>query len=199
MPVWNRVTGEEAFRIVHLYVTTGMTMEQLADALGRSHYTVNRCLHKWLGKERVRELKRSRYASSKLGVLNPMFGKFLEKHPNYKGILTCPSAHGYLLVLKPTWYSITVKNKHVFLHHVVACEHMGLDRIPEGYDVHHCDKNKHNNKFDNLVVMTKQAHTSLHWYLRRLEGATTISKESTLKWVEAHCPGGLLKPGDDIV
>jgi hypothetical protein len=81
----------------------------------------------------------------------------------------------------------------VFVHSLVVCENLGLTEIPKGWVVHHCDINPYNNSFDNLVMITMSDHTRLHRYLA---GATTISKESTLKWVEAH---GTPWKRDDIV
>ena len=87
------------------------------------------------------------------------------------------------MVLKPEWYTGRKKSKHVFVHHIVVCAALGLTEIPKGWVVHHCDENPMNNVFDNLVLMTMTDHGRLH---KTLESATTISKESTLKWVEAH-------------
>ena len=73
-----------------------------------------------------------------------------------------------------------------FLHHLVMCEHLGITEIPRGYCVHHCDFNPHNNDIGNLVLLTVGEHSALH---QALAGATTISKESTAKWLEAHRAG----------
>lgn len=125
--------------------------------------------------------KTHHYRKSKLGDLNPMFNKTREQHHNYKGVVS--DNKGYLLVLKPEWYTGRKRSKHVFQHSVVVCEHLGLTEIPAGYVVHHCDHNPLNNDFSNLVMLTMPEHTALHQHLK---GATTISKESTLKWVEVR-------------
>ena len=103
------------------------------------------------------------------------------KHHSYKGVVA--DGRGYWMVLKPEWYTGRKKSKHVFVHHIVMCAALNLTEIPKGWVVHHCDENPENNVFDNLVLMTITDHGRLH---KTLEGATTISKESTLKWVEAH-------------
>lgn len=133
------------------------------------------------------------YRNSKLGDKNPMLGKIREANPNYKGVVG--DNKGYLMVLKPDWYTGRKGSRHVFLHSVVVCEALGLTAIPRGWCVHHVDFNPHNNVFDNLVLMTTSDHTRLHQWLR--DYATTISKESTLKWVEAH--GTPFRRGEDIV
>lgn len=199
MPRWNALTGEEVQQILDLYKNTEMTRQAIADKLGRSILTVHNCIKEHLTSEDIAELKKTRYRNSKLGDKNPMLGNCRDKHHAYKGVLASESLNGYCIILRPEWYSSRKRSRHVFLHHVVACEHLGLTAIPAGFQVHHCDGDRKNNDFSNLVVLTISAHTKLHWYLKRLEGATTISKESTLKWVEAHCPGGLWHPGDDIV
>lgn len=124
--------------------------------------------------------KHSTYSASKLGEQNPMQGKTGEQHPTYVGLV--PDGKGYLLVLKPEWYSGRRGSKHVFQHHIVVCQRLGLSAVPAGWVVHHCNGDKWDNRFENLVLMPMGAHTRLHQML----GATTISKESTLKWAEAH-------------
>ena len=85
--------------------------------------------------------------------------------------------------IEPDWYTGRKGSKHVFSHHVVVCEALGLTAIPKGWVVHHCDENPYNNDFSNLVLLTVADHARLH---AALKGSTTISKESTLKWVETY-------------
>lgn len=197
MPVWNKFTDEEKAVVRQLYETTELTLQQIADKIGRASITIHHYIHAMYSKTFIRTRKKKCYRNSKLGDKNPQTGKFGELHANYKGVVM--DGNGYLIIIKPAWYTARKHSKHIFLHHKVLCEYFGLTAIPAGYQVHHCDENKTNNDIGNLVMLTCSAHTKLHWYLKSLEGATTISKESTLKWVEAHCPGGLWHPGDDIV
>lgn len=83
-------------------------------------------------------------------------------------------------------------------HSRVVCQNLGLTEIPEGYVVHHVNNDSKDNRFENLVLMTRSEHTSLHrrYYAK---GVTTISKESTLKWVEARRQGASQQVLDDIV
>lgn len=130
-------------------------------------------------KERNRIVKHYKNA----GENHPNYDKRGKDTPKYKGIINADK--GYYMIYKPDWYTGRKNCKHVYVHHVVVCEHLGISKIPKGWCVHHCDKNKANNSFENLVLLTQSDHTRLHKYIRE-EGATTISKESTLKWVEAH-------------
>lgn len=54
--------------------------------------------------------------------------------------------------------------------------------------VHHIDHNRKNNNRSNLVMLCKRCHQVHHECIRNLipESATTISKESTSKQMEAH-------------
>lgn len=124
------------------------------------------------------------YRYAKLGENNPMSGKCGVNHHNFKGAIS--DSKGYLLTLKPEWYTGRKGSKHIFLHSLNYCVEYGLTEIPAGYVVHHCDQNKLNNKVSNLLMMTMGEHAALH---HLIEGATTISKESTAKWLEARRAG----------
>ena len=160
-----------------------LTLEGVGAELGLSYKQVYR-VWKTYPKEWRKARKVQNYSRSKLGELNPMKGKLGVEHHNYKGVID--DNKGYKIIIKPEWYTGRQNSKHVFYHHVVLCEAMGLTEIPEGHHVHHCDHDPHNNEFSNLVLLTDAEHMSLH---QNLQGSTTISKESTLKWVEARRAG----------
>lgn len=195
MARWNKTPAEKVELTKTLFETTAMTYQEIADELGISFHQVLNVVHRSYSAEVIRERKRKNYQKSKLGDLNPMKGVVRTKHHNYVGEVS--DGRGYLMILKPEWYTGRKNSNHVFVHHVVICEHMNLTQIPAGYSVHHCDKNPLNNDFSNLVLISNGAHSALHQWLIR-EGATTISKESTLKWVEAHGKG-IKVSLDDIV
>lgn len=178
--------------IKYLYENTEMTLQAIADHTGIPYKRVFNWVKNNYSREYRTNRKRVSYRNSKAGELNPMYGKTGEQHHNYVGAVS--DNRGYLMVLKPEWYTGRKRSKHVFQHHVVVCENLGLTAIPKGWHVHHVDKNPHNNAFDNLVLMTASDHIRLHNNV--LVGATTISKESTLKWVEAQ---GTPFRRDDIV
>lgn len=174
-----------------LYETTELTIDKIADKVGLPYSVVFKYIANTYTKDQRKERKSKCYRNSKLGNKNPMLGKYKELHHLYKGQVS--DNKGYLMQLKPNWYTGRKNSKHVFVHSIVVCENMGLTEIPKGWVVHHCDFNPLNNDFNNLVLLTMGDHNRLH---RWLEGATTISKESTLKWVEAH---GTVFNRDDIV
>ena len=173
------------------YENTSLTIEQIANKLNLSVWKVWKYTKKNYSSEFRKSRKVKNYSSSKQGKLNPMFGKTEQQHHNFVGVVS--DNKGYWMQLKPSWYSGRKHSKHVFVHHVVVCENLGLTESPRGWNVHHCDHNPENNSFDNLVLLLLKDHMKLH---AALKGATTISKESTLKWVEKH---GTPFRRDDIV
>lgn len=168
--------------IKYLYETTELTMQQIATKLGLPYKRVFNYVKSNYSTAHRKARKSVCYRNSKMGSSNPSYGLSGENSRKYIGDVS--DAKGYLMRIKPEWYTGRVGSKHVFVHHIVVCENMGLTAIPRGWCVHHVDMNPLNNEFDNLVLMTLGDHMSIHAVIRA--GATTISKESTLKWVEAH-------------
>lgn len=167
-------------QITHLLQTTNLTNIQIRETVGCRGQLVSDTL-KSLGTTYAKDRKRRMYSMSKLGKNNPMTGKTGEAHHNYIGLVE--DNKGYLMVLKPDWYTGRKGSKHIFEHTEVYCMNAGLTQVEKGYCIHHCDQDKMNNKFENLVMLTLAEHRTLHTLIK---GATTISKESTLKWVEAR-------------
>lgn len=167
--------------IKYLYENTTLTLQQIADKTGVIFSRVFSYVKKNYSSDYRKARKTISYRNSRLGDKNPAFGKKAELHHQYKGNVS--DQKGYLMHLKPSWYTGRKKSAHVFVHSLVVCQALGLTEVPKGWVVHHCDLNPYNNSFDNLVIITVSDHSRLHRYLA---GATTISKESTLKWVEAH-------------
>ena len=171
------------------YENSTLTLQQISEKLGISYKQVFTYVKKMYSKQYRMCRKSISYANSKMGVLNPNYGK---EGLHRKEVVS--DNEGYLLVKKPAWYSGRLNSNHIFQHHFIICTHLNLSQIPSGWCVHHCDLNPLNNEFSNLVLMTLSDHQRLH--SRVIKGATTISKESTLKWVEAH---GTPFVRDDIV
>jgi hypothetical protein len=167
--------------INYLYENTDLTLQQIADTLGLKLTYVWKYVKNTYSSSYRKARKVNSYSKSKIGDKNPMSGKTSEKHHNYIGDIS--DGKGYLMRIKPEWYTGRAGSKHIFVHHIVICEHLGIYSIPKGWVVHHCDFNPHNNDISNLVLLKMGDHMKLHRYL---EGATTISKESTLKWVETY-------------
>lgn len=178
-------------KIKELYEETDMTLEQIAREIGKSYAYVWEYIKNNYDPAFRKNRKVRMYSLSKHGNRNPMYDKRGTAHHNYIGKVR--DSKGYLLSLKPAWYTARKGCKHIFMHHLVVCEEMGLTQIPPRWCVHHCDGNKLNNNFSNLVLMLISDHSRLHVFLK---GATTISKESTLKWVEKH---GTIFNREDIV
>lgn len=167
--------------IKKLYEETELTQQQIANKLGIPRDRVIKFINKNYSSEYRKTRKSICYRNSKLGDKNPMLGKFLEDHPRYKEVVS--DNKGYWMVVKPDWYTGRKGSHHIFEHSKVVCENLKITEVPKGWCVHHCDEQPRNNSFDNLVMLTMGDHMRLHSYLR---GATTISKESTLKWVETY-------------
>jgi hypothetical protein len=166
--------------IKHFYENTDLTLQEIANRLSLSYKIVWTYVADNYSKEHRTSRKKGNYRKSKLGDLNPMKNKTAALHHNYIGIVG--DNKGYLMMLKPEWYTGRKASKHVFVHSVVMAQHLGITEIPQGYCVHHCDENPHNNDVDNLIMLTMGEHAALHSWV----GATTISKESTAKWLEAR-------------
>jgi hypothetical protein len=177
--------------IKYLIENTELTQAQIGAVFGLSQKQVSKYIKRHYSSEFRKHRKVKCYRNSKLGDKNPMFNMLKEDHHNYIGVVS--DNKGYWMMLKPEWYTGRKRSKHVFEHHIVVCENLGITEIPKGFSVHHCDHNPRNNSFNNLVLLRMGDHTRLHGALK---GATTISKESTLKWVEAH---GTPWSRDDIV
>lgn len=177
--------------IKYLIEETNLTQKQIGEMAGKTQKQISKFMKKNYSSAFRKSRKVINYSNSKLGTKNPMFNLLKEEHPNYIGVVS--DNKGYFMRMKPVWYTGRKLSRYVFEHHIVVCEQLGLTEIPKGWNVHHCDHNPQNNQFENLVLLSMQDHQKLH---RALKGATTISKESTLKWVEVHGTPWLR---DDIV
>lgn len=67
------------------------------------------------------------------------------------------------------------KNGYVLLHRVVMENAIGR-LLTEDEEVHHMDKNKHNNSISNLQLLTKEEHRKLH------------TSEKKRAYIELICP-----------
>lgn len=167
--------------IKFLYEQTELTINQIAEQIDWPPGRAGKWIKRHYSSEYRKQRKSTCYRNSKLGDKNPMFGLRGDETHNYVGDVS--DHKGYLMRVKPEWFTSRKGSHHVFSHHIVVCECLNITGIPKGWIVHHCDFNPHNNDFGNLVLLTMGDHSRLHRYLA---GATTISKESTLKWVETY-------------
>ena len=159
-------------------------------------------LFKHFDKEFKQERKRKVHSMHTTGVPT---GRSGEKHPRYNGGRYLQkfktSEQPYYMILKPEWYTGAKNTRYIPEHVIVACKTVGIKELPRKYVVHHCDLDHFNNDFNNLVIMSKADHNSLHHKLKE-ESVTTMDKSSTLKWL-AEARGFVLskwlKANDDMV
>ena len=59
-----------------------------------------------------------------------------------------------------------VNGKHIPVHKIVWIQENQIP-IPEGYDVHHINQNKLDNRIENLVLLPHKVHIHLHWAIER--------------------------------
>lgn len=137
------------------------TLKEVAKRLKITYHTAQEMVKRALSEEELRDEKALRYSRSKVGDKNPMTGKTGDKHPLYRGRLFC-DPDGYVMVLKPDWYTGRPGSKHVYEHSVVMAEMMGLTETPAGMHIHHIDEDRTNNNPDNLALVTAAAHRTLH-------------------------------------
>jgi hypothetical protein len=154
------MTNEQKMLAMKLFEDTELTITKIADCVGVHYATIHKHLKVRYTSEFRRSRKTKNYATSKTGDKNPMWGKFGSLHHGYIG--DCDDGRGYQLILKPDWFTGREHSKHIYKHHFVMCQFLGITQIPDGFVVHHIDGDKKNNSIDNLSLMTKSAHSTLH-------------------------------------
>ena len=134
------------YKIRNSIENTDLTLHQIANKLGVS---INKVRKVW--STYTKQYRTSRkalcYRASKLGDKNPMSGKTGDEHHNYIGVVG--DSKGYLLVMKPDWYTGRAGSKHIFQHSFVICSELDLTEVPKGFVIHHCDTDPRNNDFNN--------------------------------------------------
>lgn len=149
-------------RVVRLYLSDEKpTIKEAGLAHGVSFHTAQEMVKRALPEDVRKQEMALRYSRSKLGDKNPMTGRTGEDHPNYMGRLFC-DPDGYVMVLKPDWYTGRAGSKHLYEHQVVMAQMLGLTSAPEGMHIHHIDEDRTNNSPDNLALVTARGHRTLH-------------------------------------
>lgn len=69
---------------------------------------------------------------------------------------------GFVMCLKPEWYTGRKSAKYVYYHSVVMCEALGITEIPKGFLVRHIDSDKRNNDISNLILLSLSANDRLN-------------------------------------
>lgn len=81
----------------------------------------------------------------------------------------------YILVRAPEEYpGKKYREKYVYEHILVWWKKTGI-LAPDGYQIHHKNGNKHDNRFKNLEMVFKSTHMKVH------------SREKTKKWTHLNC------------
>lgn len=156
-----KVLSKETISLIcNLFEHTNTSLHDICKQAKIKYYELQEVLNEFYTEEFQNNRKSHLYALSKMGDKNPMKGKVGELHQNYKGIVS--DGKGYLMCLKPDWYTGRKGSKHVFVHTIVMCEALGLTELPKGFEIHHIDGNKHNNDITNLALITNVGHTKLH-------------------------------------
>lgn len=157
--------------VVRRYKTKELpTLSDVAAEMGTSYQNVRRALELALPEAERKALTALRLSAGKMGPKNPMFGKALEQHHNWKG--DCDDGYGYLT-------RVWSDGKRHFVHHIVMMEHLGINQIPRGMEVHHIDSNPKNNSLDNLALVTKRGHKNIH-FLQVKDSLSVALKRSTI-------------------
>jgi len=166
-------TDEQKLRVQELFENTDMTLDEIGADVDLTYGVIWKLISTIYTPETRLARKRQSYRNSKLGELNPSYGKSGKDAYHYKTERVA-DGHGYYQVLRPEWYTGRVGQRYVFEHNVVMCEALGITEMPAGFVVHHVDGDKTNNNINNLALLTISAHARLHGR----ERVTTISKES---------------------
>lgn len=173
------VPPEIVQKICDLYANTDLSVHNIRKQVNMRYNRVKDVIDANFSAEYIANRKHSEYVKSKLGEKNPMYGKFREENPRYKGIVS--DGKGYLMCLKPDWYTGRKGTNHVFVHTIVMCEALGLTELPKGWVVHHINGDKYNNDINNLALLTNSAHSKIHTFQRthcKVQRSETIRREN---------------------
>lgn len=160
-------SNELKAQIRELYETTDLSVNKIEKIV--KHRDVMGYIIDTYSKSYRENRHRRLLSKQKIGNQNPMKDKYGSQHLNYKDIIS--DGKGYLMILKPDWYTGRKGCKHIYYHHYVWCINMGITEIPKGYVVHHIDLDKTNNDINNLALMTNSAHCKLHQMLNKLQNS----------------------------
>lgn len=158
------VSTDDINLICNLYSETKTRMQDIVKQCKLPNYVVQKIIDDNFTQDYQNRRKAKFYSDSKRGKHNPWYGTH---GPNWKGGVVS-DGQGYLMVIKPDWYTGRKGSDYIFLHTYVMCESLGLSELPAGFVVHHIDGNPLNNDISNLAMMTCSAHSKLHQLQRSL-------------------------------
>lgn len=129
---------------------SGLSLEAAADSLGVSKNSLRKWWVNHYGRSRYEQRIFRNRSRTKKGPKPPRAKRFRR-------------LDGYIMVDTPKWWRGTrYGNGRSYEHHVVLCEHLGLDRLPHGYVVHHINEKKDDNRVENLELMKRTTHHRIH-------------------------------------
>lgn len=97
---------------------------------------------------------------------------------------------GNKYTLRNTGYYGKTTGDRTLLHRDMWEHHNG--KIPEGYDIHHINENKHDNRIENFECINKAEHTKLHQTtkpVRRIDTGEIYESEVIASKSIGRCKG----------
>ena len=149
-------------KLVELFYST-KTQAEVIKEVATTYKTLTRVWRANFTDEELHTRKVQNYRKSRLGELNPAYGKPCTNRKDFVS-----DGKGYQIEIRPDWFVGRKGSNHIFKHHLVMCEALGLTELPKGFVVHHIDGNKLNNKLNNLALLTVSAHGRLHCRERKI-------------------------------
>lgn len=134
--------------------------------IGRMCNVSSRTISEWLKKYNIKArignstIRGKKIASEGMKKYYKKYGhhlknRFGKESNNYKG--------GKPWFSKSTeYYRIQIRGKRMPYHVYIWLKKNKMDKIPEGYCVHHIDFNKKNNNISNLMLIKWGKHIALH-------------------------------------
>lgn len=175
----NQPSEQQIADVINLYKNTNLRITDIRKEVGLEDYVVQSILRHHFTQDQISERKSRMYANSKLGSKNPNYrdanGKGqrrVEYKPNERSAIYKEGikyeSDGYAWIRRPSWYTGSTECR-VMEHIIVMCEARNLTELPEGYVVHHRNGNKHDNRIENLELLTRNDHMRFHTAQRKLE------------------------------
>jgi hypothetical protein len=169
--------SEDLFR--HMYVDQKKNGLEMAILFGMGRTTVSRYVKKLglppRGISEVRKNKHWNLGEDNIKALSErMSTRTGESATNYKGGHI--DVHGYR--------HIYIDKKLIKEHRHVVQQHLGRKLLPME-DVHHINGIKLDNRIENLQVLSKKAHSQLHWSRperRKLQSDKITALRKTNNW-----------------